>query len=189
MGERAMEVASSRSVVPGVRHWIQEVLRDFPQDIRDRVELIASEYTTNCVRHSTVADGKDINLRLTADPDKIRLEVRDQGPARGRPTSGHPRRPPTSAGRVRGHCAGPVGAQDAIAVRATTFGAADGCSPGLGTASPPGGLTAGTRSGLCILTLDRTRKESGNGKGARRAPSMAVEARRSKEMSHSSAEA
>ncbi|WP_433178234.1 ATP-binding protein [Actinoallomurus sp. CA-150999] len=79
------EGAGSPSVVPQVRHWIQEVLRDFPQDIRDRVEIIGSEYTTNCVRHSTAADGGDIHLRVTVSREKVRLEVRDRGPRQTAP--------------------------------------------------------------------------------------------------------
>jgi anti-sigma regulatory factor (Ser/Thr protein kinase) len=80
MREWAMEGAGSPSVVPQVRHWIQEVLWNFPQDLRDRVEIIASEYTTNCVRHSTAADGGDIHLRVTVSREKVRIEVRDGGP-------------------------------------------------------------------------------------------------------------
>ncbi|MCO5969302.1 ATP-binding protein [Actinoallomurus soli] len=83
MSEWAMEVAGSPSMVPGVRHWVREVLGDFPEDARDRMEIIASEYATNCVRHSTAAEGGHIRLRLTADGERIRLEVRDEGPRRG----------------------------------------------------------------------------------------------------------
>ncbi|GAA0346917.1 hypothetical protein GCM10010151_40710 [Actinoallomurus spadix] len=80
-----MEVAGSPSVVPGVRHWVRKVLGDLSGDICDRMEIIASEYATNCVRHSTAAEGGNIHLRLTAEGERIRLEVRDEGPRREAP--------------------------------------------------------------------------------------------------------
>ncbi|WP_345366080.1 ATP-binding protein [Actinoallomurus liliacearum] len=72
-------------MVPGVRHWVCEVLGDFPEDIRDRMEIIASEYATNCVRHSRAAEGGNIRLRLTAEGERLRLEIRDEGPRREAP--------------------------------------------------------------------------------------------------------
>lgn len=80
MGEWAMEVAGSPSIVPGVRRWVQQALADLPADVRDRLELIASEYATNCIRHSAAADGGDIRLRLQAAEGVVRIEVHDDGP-------------------------------------------------------------------------------------------------------------
>src|SRR4051794_27559407 len=80
MGEWAMEATGSPSVVPGVRRWIRGALGEFSDDVRDRMEIIASEYATNCVRHSSAADGGTIRLRLVIDQERIRLEVRDDGP-------------------------------------------------------------------------------------------------------------
>ena len=85
MDEWAMDAAGAPSVVPRIRHWIQEALVGFSDDVRARMEVIASEYATNCVRHSTAADGGTMHLRLIADSGKIRLEVRDNGPRQTAP--------------------------------------------------------------------------------------------------------
>lgn len=82
MGEWAMETAGSPSVVPGVRHWVRDALSDMPDEVRDRMETIASEYATNCVRHSRAADGGLMSLCLMSDAERVRLEVRDGGPRR-----------------------------------------------------------------------------------------------------------
>lgn len=85
MGEWAMEATGSPSVVPGVRRWVRGALGEFSGDVRDRMEIIASEYATNCVRHSSAADGGTIRLRLVIDQERVRLEVRDGGPRRTAP--------------------------------------------------------------------------------------------------------
>lgn len=82
MGEWAMEGMGAPSLVPGVRRWVRDVLAEMPYEVRDRTEVIASEFTTNCIRHSRAADGGPVSLRLTHDGERIRLEVRDQGARR-----------------------------------------------------------------------------------------------------------
>lgn len=78
MDEWAMELPGSPSIVRGVRRWVQEVLEDFP-DIVENMVLIASEYATNCVRHSVAAEGQTVSLKIERHEDRIRLEVSDGG--------------------------------------------------------------------------------------------------------------
>lgn len=80
MGEWALEEPGSPSMVPRVRAWTREVLADFPDDLRDRAELIASEYVTNAIRHSRAAAGDLVRIHVEADDVRVRLEIRDGGP-------------------------------------------------------------------------------------------------------------
>lgn len=86
MGEWAVDLPGSPSIVPLARRWVREVLADLPS-VADDVELIASELVTNSVRHSVAAEGEDVHLRITLTGDRLRLEVEDggerQGPERG----------------------------------------------------------------------------------------------------------
>lgn len=65
-----------------MRAWIRSLMRPFPQ-IRDAVELVATELFTNAVEHT--ASGKpggrvEVFLtRLAEDPQTLCLEIVDQG--------------------------------------------------------------------------------------------------------------
>ncbi len=78
MDEWAMELPGSPSIVRSVRRWVREVLEDFPDIVEDMM-LIASEYATNCVRHSVAADGQTVSLKIERHEDRLRLEVSDGG--------------------------------------------------------------------------------------------------------------
>jgi anti-sigma regulatory factor (Ser/Thr protein kinase) len=82
MDEWAADLPGSPSTVALARRWVREVLADLPELVED-MALIASEYVTNCVRHSTAADGENIHLRIQRRGDVFRLEVEDGGERRG----------------------------------------------------------------------------------------------------------
>jgi anti-sigma regulatory factor (Ser/Thr protein kinase) len=50
-----------------------------PRPAVDDITLLVSEVVTNCVVHADLAPGQDIHLRITRDPDTVRVEVRDEG--------------------------------------------------------------------------------------------------------------
>ena len=50
-----------------------------PRPAVDDITLLVSEVVTNCVVHADLAPGQDIHLRITRDPDMVRVEVRDEG--------------------------------------------------------------------------------------------------------------
>src|SRR5690348_16554888 len=79
MDEWKVDLPGSPSIVPLSRQWVREILRDAVPHLVGDVELIASEYVTNCVRHSTAAEGEPVHLRITLTDDRLRLEVRDGG--------------------------------------------------------------------------------------------------------------
>jgi anti-sigma regulatory factor (Ser/Thr protein kinase) len=57
---------------------VGEVLQDFPQLVED-MKLIASEFVTNCVRHSVAGEGGSVHLSIRRRDKIFRLEVRDGG--------------------------------------------------------------------------------------------------------------
>lgn len=83
MREWAVDLPGSPSVVRLARRWVREVLADFPAALIDDMQLIASEFVTNCVRHSAAAEGENIRLRIRRDGALFRLEVIDGGKRRG----------------------------------------------------------------------------------------------------------
>lgn len=82
MDEWAVDLPGSPSIVPLARQWVREILRDWP-DLADDMALIASEFVTNCVRHSTAAAGEIVRLRITRSDNMWRLEVEDGGERTG----------------------------------------------------------------------------------------------------------
>jgi anti-sigma regulatory factor (Ser/Thr protein kinase) len=50
-----------------------------PGPILDRVRLVVSELVTNAVKHSGLAEGAPIDVRILAGTEKVRIEVMDDG--------------------------------------------------------------------------------------------------------------
>lgn len=80
--EWTVDLSGSPAIVPLARQWVRKVLRDLPALVED-MQLIASELTTNCVRHSVAAEGETVRLRLIRRGERLRLEVIDAGPRVG----------------------------------------------------------------------------------------------------------
>ena len=79
------------AAIPAARGFVRDVLSDQPRALTDAAELLASELTTNCVRHAHT------DFELTVEVDgHVRVEVRDRGA--GTPTVLSPR-PTDPSGR------------------------------------------------------------------------------------------
>lgn len=87
MDEWAVDLPGSPSIVPLARQWVGEVLKELPAEIVYDLQLIASEFATNCIRHSVASDGETVHLRIQRHDDLLRLEVEDGGDL-GRPEGG-----------------------------------------------------------------------------------------------------
>ena len=70
--------------VPAARRFVRDVLRDQPRDVREAVELMATELATNCVQHAKTS----FELTINHGQEQIRIEVSDTGP--GHPVSRSP---------------------------------------------------------------------------------------------------
>lgn len=69
--------AEPRSV-PAARRFASGLLSDAPQELRETVELLVSELSTNCIRHVNAS----FELSIERSGDSVHVEVRDQGSGR-----------------------------------------------------------------------------------------------------------
>ena len=74
--------------VTAARRFVRETLSGESAEVLDAAELMASELTSNCVRHAETSF--DVSVRVGED---IRVEVRDSGGGRPRPLSPGPEEP------------------------------------------------------------------------------------------------
>jgi Histidine kinase-like ATPase domain len=59
--------------VPQARKFVDQVLRDAPDDVRDAVILMVSELASNCIRHTS----SDFELTISQTGGEIRVEASD----------------------------------------------------------------------------------------------------------------
>ena len=74
--------------VTAARRFVRETLSGEETDLVDAAELMASELTSNCVRHAETAFDVSVHVR-----DEIRVEVCDSGGGEPRPLSPGPEEP------------------------------------------------------------------------------------------------
>jgi anti-sigma regulatory factor (Ser/Thr protein kinase) len=80
---KGLEIARSLPLSTRAPRSARGLLHDLaslvPAPILDRVQLAVSELVTNSVKHSGLAEGAPINVRILADHKKVRIEVADDG--------------------------------------------------------------------------------------------------------------
>lgn len=69
------EFPADRHSVPAARRFASRMLSGSPAEVREAVELMVSELTTNCIRH--VESSFTVTVKLAND--SIRVEVSDPG--------------------------------------------------------------------------------------------------------------
>jgi anti-sigma regulatory factor (Ser/Thr protein kinase) len=74
--------------VTAARRFVRETLRGEESELVDAAELMASELTSNCVRHAGTAFDVSVQVR-----EEIRVEVCDCGGGEPRPLSPGPEEP------------------------------------------------------------------------------------------------
>jgi anti-sigma regulatory factor (Ser/Thr protein kinase) len=62
----------ARRSVRGILDWA-------PEEATDRIELLVSELMTNSVLHAGLGRDQTVDVRLTCEADRVRLEVTDPG--------------------------------------------------------------------------------------------------------------
>ena len=65
--------AASRTLIA---RWLTDRV---PQSVLEHAQLVASELTTNSVRHSGAQAGDSLKVRLELSPTEVRIEVSDPG--------------------------------------------------------------------------------------------------------------
>jgi anti-sigma regulatory factor (Ser/Thr protein kinase) len=63
----------------GARHALQELSGDVDEGLLERGCIVVTELVTNCVRHARLAPEQQIDLRVSARRQLLRLEVIDEG--------------------------------------------------------------------------------------------------------------
>jgi anti-sigma regulatory factor (Ser/Thr protein kinase) len=81
-----------RGSVPSARRFVASAVVDVPPEVSDAVALIATELASNSVQHAASA----FAIRIEQGPDRIRIEVEDDGA--GQPVLGSPD-PDATSGR------------------------------------------------------------------------------------------
>ncbi|RKS04993.1 histidine kinase-like protein [Nocardiopsis sp. Huas11] len=67
------------------REWAETRLQELGIKVPDQFMLVLSELATNSIKHTRSGlDGGMFAVRLFVHPDRVRIEVRDDGPLSGR---------------------------------------------------------------------------------------------------------
>lgn len=61
------------------RDLLDRVAEDVPKGVLDNARLLVSELVTNCIRHAGLPQDGEIELVVAVSPERVRVEVRDQG--------------------------------------------------------------------------------------------------------------
>ena len=67
---------SQASAVAAARSFVLAALPDVGQPLRERIELMVSELSTNAVKHAK----SPFNVTVVTEPDQVRVEINDEGP-------------------------------------------------------------------------------------------------------------
>jgi len=86
---------ASGDSVSAARHALED-LPGIPGATLEDLKLLVSELVTNSVRHTSPKIGDLIELRVTGEPGRVRVEVADQGPGF------KPEPPPATSARESG---------------------------------------------------------------------------------------
>jgi anti-sigma regulatory factor (Ser/Thr protein kinase) len=77
--EIARSLPLSARAPQSVRSLFDDLGAGLPTSVLDGARLVASELVTNAVKHSGLAEGTPIQVRIAVDPRRVRIEVCDQG--------------------------------------------------------------------------------------------------------------
>lgn len=75
-----LELPAEKDSVGIARHALSSVSDGLPSSVFEDLKLLVSELITNSIRHTGLAAGDRIELKVTKSPQTIRAEVADRGP-------------------------------------------------------------------------------------------------------------
>jgi len=84
-----LEPSLNRSLVPDehapavARRALARFDGEMDEDLRERSRLVLTEMVTNSVRHAGLTPSQPIDLKITLQPDVLRMDLTDDGPGFG----------------------------------------------------------------------------------------------------------
>lgn len=85
MADVAVRLSATPASIPEARHAVDRLEGVLEEAVLDDLRLMVSEVVTNSVRHAGLAETNRIELRISVDRERVRVEVRDEGPGFERP--------------------------------------------------------------------------------------------------------
>jgi len=80
---RTRSFAHDRNSVTEARHFVAELVSDYPSALAEAAVLLTSELATNAIRHA----GQAFSVRVETTAEQLRVEVTDAGEGQPMPRS------------------------------------------------------------------------------------------------------
>lgn len=80
MADVALRLRADPTSIPEARHAVDRLRGILEDAVLQDLRLMVSEVVTNSVRHAGLGERDPIELRLSVDKERVRVEVRDAGP-------------------------------------------------------------------------------------------------------------
>lgn len=80
MAEVSLRLRPDPTSIPRARRAVERLEGAVPDDLLQNLRLLVSEVVTNSVRHAGLREDDQIELRISIDQRRARVEVRDPGP-------------------------------------------------------------------------------------------------------------
>lgn len=86
MPDVALRLRAEPAAIPEARRSVERLVGAVEETVLEDLRLLVSEVVTNSVRHAGLAETDRIELRISVDRERVRVEVHDDGPGFDRPT-------------------------------------------------------------------------------------------------------
>ncbi|HEU4355634.1 MAG TPA: ATP-binding protein [Actinomycetota bacterium] len=80
MPKVAIRLRAEPASIPEARHAVDRLDGVLERADLDDLRLMVSEVVTNSIRHAGLAETDQIELRISVDRERVRVEVHDDGP-------------------------------------------------------------------------------------------------------------
>lgn len=86
MADVAIRLRADPTSIPEARHAVDRLQGVLEDAVLQDLRLMVSEIVTNSVRHAGLSERDRIELRISVQKERVRVEVHDTGPGFERPT-------------------------------------------------------------------------------------------------------
>lgn len=87
MRDVAMRLRADPASIPRARRAVERLAGVLEEQMLEDLRLMVSEVVTNSVRHAGLREADQIELRISLEQDRVRVEVHDDGPGFERPSA------------------------------------------------------------------------------------------------------